>query len=63
MSKPVYLYVLKSRERPIHYVGITADLQRRMVEHRTHNDTVKRQLGDYDIILVKNMQPFGGSRT
>lgn len=53
MSEVVFVYVLKSRERPIRYVGITTDPQRRMTEHNTHSDTVKRQLGDYSIILVE----------
>lgn len=45
------MYVLKAKEQSLHYVGITNNLERRMIEHSTHSDAVKRQLGDYDIIL------------
>jgi putative endonuclease len=53
MEKPVYVYVLKAKGQSLRYIGITNDLERRMIEHNTHNDTVKRQFGDYDIILVE----------
>jgi putative endonuclease len=58
MDKPVYVYVLKAKGQSLRYVGITSDLERRMIEHNTHSDAVKRQLGDYDIILVEQYPTY-----
>jgi putative endonuclease len=52
----VFVYVLKSVTLAVRYVGITNNIERRMVEHRTKNDSVKRKLGEFQMILVESYE-------
>jgi putative endonuclease len=46
----IKVYVLRSRHNGRRYVGVTADLPRRLVEHLRSGSTVFRQLGRFTVI-------------
>ncbi len=46
----ITVYVLRSQINGRRYVGISADLLRRLVEHQKHGSTVYRQLGRFTVI-------------
>jgi putative endonuclease len=62
MNRDIYIYVLKGKQYAVRYVGITNNLERRMIEHRTHADTVKKRLGDIEIMLVEQYSDYATAR-
>ncbi|MFA5867384.1 MAG: GIY-YIG nuclease family protein [Actinomycetota bacterium] len=51
-----YVYVLKSRKNGKHYVGETADLARRLKEHRLETTKSLRGHGPFDIVFFETYQ-------
>jgi putative endonuclease len=62
MTHDIYVYVPKGKHIPVRYVGLTNNLERRMTEHRTHTDTVKKRLGDFEIMLVEQNSDYTTAR-
>ena len=45
-----YVYILFNKRNGTLYVGITADLVKRIYEHKEKHTSVTAEYGDYDIV-------------
>jgi len=59
MSRTYWIYILASRSRNL-YVGVTNDIQRRMIEHR--HGLVPGFTSRYRIFRLVHWEPFGDIR-
>ncbi len=58
----ITVYVLRSQITGRRYVGISANLTRRLVEHRKRGSTVAKQLGPFKLIHTEEYQDYNQGR-
>jgi putative endonuclease len=58
----IKVYVLRSIANRQRYVGMTADLRRRLTEHRRPTSSVGRLLGPFDVIHEEEHPDYTASR-
>ena len=58
----ITLYILRSKTKKNHYVGITNELSRRLKEHNSTDSTVYKLLGDFDLIYTEDHPDYQSAR-
>jgi putative endonuclease len=55
-----YVYVITNQSRKVLYVGVTNNLKRRLLEHKTQSETVKKSFaGRYNCIYLVYFEHHG----
>lgn len=58
----ITVYVLRSKTVRKRYVGITADLTRRVSEHRRVGSTVAKLLGEFEVLHMESFETYASAR-
>ncbi len=58
----ITVYILRSKINGKRYVGITADLSQRLVDHKKRGATVTRQLGAFELIHTEEHPDYLSAR-
>jgi len=49
----VILYILKSKNNQMKYIGITNNLSKRLTQHRSGQSSVSKMLGDFECVYTE----------